>query len=162
MTSQSAQDQASREDEFIETLSRHQEGLNESVSEATSHVDERICRGEELLKAQSERLQDSQATQLRLYYKGPSPEMSRRFAQDTNEGGGSPPTPRAESIGVRLTQHNTTCTRGCPCACHKQRRSSTPAFWERIVGKVFVDYAGLPIFSQRCNIPSCTRDNLLI
>jgi hypothetical protein len=120
-------------------------------------VDERIGRVEELLKAQSERFQDSQSIQPEPYYKAPPPYMRRRSSQGSNKAGGSPPTPRAESIGVRITRHITTCTRGCPCACHKQRRSSTPALLERIIGQIFVDYAGLPIFSQKCNIPTCTK-----
>ncbi len=157
MTSQSAQDQDGMKDEFIETLSRHQEGLKESVSEVASQVDERIGRVEELSKAQSERFHESQSTQLGPCFKGHSPCMRRRSSQGTNKVGGSPPTPRAESIGVRVIKHISTCTRGCPCACHKQRRSSTPALLERIIGQIFVDYAGLPILSQKCNIPSCTK-----
>ncbi len=77
MASQSAQDQAGMEDEFIETLSRHQEGLRESVLQ----VDQRIGRVEELLKAQSKRLQDDQSTQLGPFYKAPPPYQRRKSSQ---------------------------------------------------------------------------------
>ncbi|KAH6673063.1 ankyrin repeat-containing protein [Halenospora varia] len=156
-TSQFAQEQAGMKDGFIETLSRHQEGLKASVSHVASQVDKRIVRVEELLKVQSERLQDSQPTQLGPYYKAPPPYRGRRSTQYSNKGGGSPRTPRAESIGVRVMQQITTCTRGCSCACHKQRRFASPALLERIIGQIFVDCAGLPIFSQKCNVPNCTR-----
>ncbi len=110
------------------------------MSEVASQIDDRIDKVEALLKTQSERLQESQSSQLVLpYKKAPSPYM--RWG-----------------IGARVTPRIVTCTRGCPCACHKHRRSSSPALLERIIGQIFVDYAGLPIFRQECNILTCTKE----
>ena len=157
MTSQFAHDQASAKEYFIETLSHEQEGPEESMSEVTSQVDQRIGRDEELLKAQSEHYQDSLSTQLVSYHKVPPPHLRQTSSRGSNKGDGSPPIPRAEGIDLRVTQDITTCARGCPCACHKRSKSSSPVILERIIGQMFVDYAGLPIFSKKSNITVCTK-----
>jgi hypothetical protein len=83
--------------------------------------------------------------------------MRRRSSKGLNKGGRPLLTPRAKSIGVWVTQHISTYTCGCPCACHKQRRSFTPALLERIIRQIFVDYTGLLIFSPKCNVLTCIK-----
>lgn len=56
---------------------------------------------------------------------------------------------RPEAVGVRLTQYASICHAGCICACHPQTKSSTPGFMDRVLGQLFVGYAGMPLLSQK-------------
>ncbi|KAI9772906.1 MAG: hypothetical protein M1840_008788 [Geoglossum simile] len=149
VTSQSAQGQNDLRYEFLGSLSQHQNDLRESVSQMYHQVDQRIGRVEEILRAQSERLEASQYTQL-----GP---LKRRAPRIPNKGSEFPKLARSEGVGVRVTQFAIACRPGCPCACHSQGRSVTPALIDRVLGRLFVGYAGLPFLSPKCDSDACEK-----
>ena len=51
------------------------------------------------------------------------------------------------------------CKRPCSCVCHRQGCLQSARWLENIVGSLFVGYAGLPLFFNRCNIKSCRRSS---
>jgi hypothetical protein len=49
------------------------------------------------------------------------------------------------------------CQGWCPCGCHAQqkRRAMQSGITEKLMGKLFVGYTGLPLFNKPCNFQSC-------
>lgn len=45
--------------------------------------------------------------------------------------------------------------RRCLCRCHQVTTMATPGDWSRILGRLFVGYAGLPLPSKKCDRKSC-------
>lgn len=43
----------------------------------------------------------------------------------------------------------------CLCQCHQVTTMATPGDWSRILGRLFVGYAGLPLLSKKCDRKSC-------
>ncbi|PLB48481.1 ankyrin [Aspergillus steynii IBT 23096] len=64
---------------------------------------------------------------------------------------------QSEGMGVRVTPFVVTCRSGCPCVCHLQKKSSSPALLNRVLGRLFVGYAGLPLFSPKCSVGTCRK-----
>lgn len=56
-----------------------------------------------------------------------------------------------EGMGIRLNHFATTCEKGCACACYKRTASETPSFVNRVLGRAFFKYAGLPFNTPKCN-----------
>ncbi len=139
ITTQSSQQQIALKDEFMSSL---------------ASVDERIARVEEMLRAQADQLQVNQFKQVgSLYNVSASPR--RRSSPSTN----SIPTQsaRSEGLGIRVTPCIGACRSGCPCTCHLQQKSTTPAILNRVLGQLFVGYAGLPALSPKCSIEGCQK-----
>lgn len=64
----------------------------------------------------------------------------------------------ASSIRVQAFQYKTAvCRSGCPCACHLKREVQSPGVVGRVIGQLFLGYAGLPLTSQKCDLDSCQR-----
>lgn len=131
--------------------SQQQVALQDNFLSGLAAVDERIARVEEMLREQADQVQASQFKQV-----GSSYDMS------TTRKIRAPPkkelyttTTRSEGMGVRVTPFVVTCRAGCPCACHLQQKSSSPALLNRVLGRLFVGYAGLPLFSPKCNSSAC-------
>ena len=51
------------------------------------------------------------------------------------------------------------CERPCSCICHRQGCLQSARWLENIVGSLFVGYAGLPRFFNKCDIKSCRRSS---
>jgi len=47
------------------------------------------------------------------------------------------------------------CEGSCKCSCHFRFRYRTPQLLDRVVGALFVGYAGLPLLRPTCNIGTC-------
>ncbi|KAF2238519.1 ankyrin [Viridothelium virens] len=118
-------------------------------------MDSRIDEMMGLLKSQSDRLQEDYTTQLGLHYG--SPTYRRRKSTRNNIEEGPQPIPKPEGVSVRLSQYSSVCRPGCPCLCHTYRMSSTPTIADRLLGQLFVGYAGLPVVSRRCNLEACRK-----
>ena len=144
-TSQSAQSQTAMQGRLESSLSRHH-------NELAAQVDQRLDGVEELLRAQAVQLQVNQYNQLGPFY-GHRASYSKQRRQRERE---KPKDKVGDSIGIRVSQY-TSCRPGCPCDCHLQRKSALPAMVDRIVGQLFVSYAGLPLLSGRCNTDSCEK-----
>jgi hypothetical protein len=148
VTSQSAQEQNILRDEVLGGL-----------AEVYRQVDQRIGRVEEMLKIQSDQIQASQLNQLGPFYRAPPPHR-RRFPRATSTDSEPPKPARSEGVGIRVTQYAIACQPGCPCACHSRRGSATPALVDRILGQLFVGYAGLPVISPKCDTDACEKPQI--
>lgn len=117
-------------------------------------VDQRIARVEEVLQAQANQVEASQNRQVGATYDMSTTRKERPppYTKEVHT-----PAAQSEGMGVRVTPFVLTCRSGCPCACHLQQKSSTPALLNRVFGRLFVGYTGLPIFSPKCSVSTCTK-----
>ncbi|KAJ4287018.1 hypothetical protein N0V90_012899 [Kalmusia sp. IMI 367209] len=157
ITSRSAHDQTEIRAEFHDSLSSHHDSLFESVSEIYQQVDERIGRMEDMLKEQADRLHAQQDMQLSRACGSPPPYRRRSSGQRSLASLEAVKQARADAVGIRVARTSSACRPGCPCACHSQKKSDTPAALERVVGRLFVGYAGLPFVSQKCTFSNCAK-----
>lgn len=136
LTTQSSQEQLALSTKFMATI---------------AGVDERIARVEKMLLAQSLQLQANQFAQVGSTYtrrkRVPSPRHETATAPAQATGG----------IGVRVRPYVVTWHTGCLCACHSQKRSSTPAILNSLLGRLFIAYAGRPVLSPECDNQECRR-----
>jgi hypothetical protein len=156
VATRSHEEQTVFRDTFLQGLAGHQEDLKESLGKSYEQVEQRISRVEEMLRVQSEQFQVSQSARLQLPSSRPFP-RPRRLSQEEIKRRASRSPARSEGVGVRVTQYATVCRPGCSCSCHSQQRSATPRLVDRVLGKLFLGYAGLPIFSPRCNTDTCEK-----
>ena len=64
------------------------------------------------------------------------------------------------SLKVRLqTLQRRFCNPSCRCYCHKTQRIASPGFLERLVGKLFLGYAGLSSVFRSCTVLECRQDS---
>ena len=155
LTSQSVQDQSTIHQEFGSSLSRHHTTIEDSLAMVYQQVDKRIGSVEKLLKDQSAQLQADQFHQMGPYYRHRSPSPKR-----TPRAPGLAPKPSrvtdSQAVGVRVSQY-VACSPGCPCACHTPSKAATPGLLDRVVGQMFVGYAGLPLLGSKCDTLSCVK-----
>lgn len=64
---------------------------------------------------------------------------------------------QSNAFGVQVTHHTLTCRPGCSCACHSLQKASSPGILNRILGQLFIGYAGLPYISPKCNNETCKK-----
>lgn len=155
VSSQSALGQITMQDEIKTSLVHHQDNMTESLSKVYQQVDQRIGHVEAMLKAQSIQFQANQNNQIGNSY-GQVPYHTQRPPQTSGRQSQYPNYPRDETVSVRVTQ-NTGCRLACSCTCHKKRSSTTPGLVDRVLGQMFVGYAGLPLLSPKCDTDSCKK-----
>jgi ankyrin repeat protein len=154
VSSSSVRNQANMEENLHNSLARHRHDLAESLTHIYQKVDQRIGNVEELLQAQTAQLQISQFNQLRTSYgRQPSYSRSTRVSRQPTQH----EVKSSEDIGMKVTRY-AMCVRGCSCRCHTQTRSSTPGLVDRILGQMFIGYAGLPLMSGKCDTESCEKN----
>lgn len=64
----------------------------------------------------------------------------------------------ATDDGLRiLISQRAPCRSWCPCKCHAQRKAkmTMTGFVERLLGAIFVGYAGFPILNAPCDFRGC-------
>lgn len=64
----------------------------------------------------------------------------------------------ATDDGLRiLISQRAPCRSWCPCKCHAQRKAkmTMPGFAERLLGTMFVGYAGFPMLNAPCDFRGC-------
>lgn len=132
--------------------SQKQITTNEKYVTTLAGIDERISRVEEMLIKQSQQLQASQFKQVKASYNAP-PQVKRRPSSIEHENHSS--HTQVGDLNLRVTPYIVSCRVGCKCACHSHQRSSTPALLNNVLGRLFVEYAGLPVFSPRCDDEIC-------
>jgi ankyrin repeat protein len=134
--------------------SQEQLTLKTNFLNGLAAVDERIARVEEMLRVQADQVKASQLTQVGSTY---DMSTARRRQVLPSTKADYPISSRSDGIGIRVTPFSTTCRSGCPCACHLHQKKSSPAVVGRILGRLFVGYAGIPIFSPKCTVQSCNK-----
>jgi hypothetical protein len=160
VTAQIPQEQNSIRDDVLTSLAKHHDSLTQAFEQRINQaVEQRISEVGDMMKVQSEQFQTNQNNQIGPLYRGPPPSYRRRKSSSTSTSSKKSPA-RAEGVGVRVSQYTSTCRPGCICACHAHRRSNTPSFVDRVLGQMFVGYAGLPVISPKCDGPACEKSQV--
>ena len=156
--SQTSQERILFRKEILSNLTSHQDNIVNHLNEVYRQVDERIANVEGVLKTQS-------------YESRPSPSRSTGVIQKPRPTGrkwkfqsfpGIPITEdsactRSEGVRVRLDRYISTCPVACNCICHATTKASTPAMIDRVLGQLFIGYAGLPLLNPRCDAEGCRK-----
>ncbi|CAG8018580.1 unnamed protein product [Penicillium salamii] len=135
--------------------SQQQIALKDNFLNGLAAVDQRIARVEDMLRTQSHQVQASQFTQVGTSYDMSTARRQRPSPSIKKER--QPATIRSEGVGIRVTPFAVTCRTGCPCSCHVQQKTTSPALLNRVLGRLFVGYAGLPLFSPKCDLEACRK-----
>jgi hypothetical protein len=159
MTSQTAEEHDGLRSDVINSLALHQDGVQTSVHQVYELVDQRIAKVEEMLRAQADQVQTGQSSQFGPLYRAP-PMDRRRSSREAIVKMQSLQPARSEGVRVRLSQSTSTCRPGCRCVCHASRKSATPALVDRVLGKLFIGYAGLPLLSAKCDNEECQKSQV--
>lgn len=112
-----------------------------------------------MLKTHIDQVQTGQPRQIGPPYR-PRPMNQRQPHPQATASFQLLPLARPESVRTRLNQYASTCRPGCHCACHASRTSATPAFVDRVLGKLFIGYTGLPLLSTKCDVEECKRSQV--
>ena len=159
VTSQTVEEHTHLRNSILNSLPLHQNGVKTSLHHTYKQVDQRIAKVEEMSKAQADQVQKSQSTQA-----GPldrAPPMDRRRPSPEVTASSLPLRPaRFEGVCVRLQQYASICRPGCHCVCHVSRTSATPALVDRVLGRLFIGYAGLPLISAKCDVEECEKSQV--
>jgi hypothetical protein len=159
MTSQTAEEHDGLRNDVINTLALHQDGVQTSLHQVYEQVDQRIAKVEEMLRAQADQVQTGLPSQFGPLYRAP-PINRRRSSREAIVKMQSLPPARSESVGVRLSQSAATCRPGCRCICHASGKSAMPTLVDRVLGKLFIGYAGLPLLSAKCDNEECQKSQI--
>ncbi|KAL9023988.1 MAG: hypothetical protein Q9196_006841, partial [Gyalolechia fulgens] len=152
------QTQGMREDVML-NLAQHNAGLQTSINHVYDIVDQRIAKVEDMIKKQGDRLQSEQSTQIGPYLRPILAERRRRSSKSASRLNALQPS-RSEGVRIRLNQYASNCSSNCRCACHISKRSSTPTVVDRILGQMFVGYAGIPLLNAKCDVAECDKSQI--
>ena len=156
-SSQTTQERTLLREEILSGLASHRDGVIDHLNHVYRQVDERIAKVEGVLTAQSDEARLSPLRSMKVIQK-PRP-TSRKWKLQRSPG--IPTTEnsctRSEGVRVRLNRYITTCPVACNCICHTTAKASTPAMIDRVLGQLFVGYAGLPFLNARCDAEGCTK-----
>lgn len=154
-SSNESDEQTTFRDNFPTQLAQQQAALTSTVDGSMQKVDERVSNIEHLLIAQAAKLDQFTASDRMPTMKDSSMVRQRRK--------NARPLPENmmvsnKAVGVRVnTQFGPGCRVGCPCSCHSETKSTTSEYFDRIVGRLFLGYAGLPLVNARCDSTACAR-----
>ena len=144
VTAQSSRNQINLQDNLIQNVALGQQ------------VDQRVGRVIDLLEAQSKLWHEGHTTQLG-FAAGAASSHQRRRRTKHGPKGGSQEIAQSDGMGVRVLQHTFSCRPGCSCPCHDYKKTTSPAIVDRLLGQLFVGYAGLPFFSPKCSSQMCQK-----
>jgi hypothetical protein len=157
-TTTSSEEDATFRTELLATVDTHHEKLSTSITNSWSQVNERILRIEDLLRAQMMQLELQQAMQMGTMY---GLQRGRRNSRSLIDQQAQEKTRRLSNsspLAIRVsTQVRTIRCIGCPCACHSETCAHTPRLFDRMLGQLFIGYAGLPLTRSKCDVATCDR-----
>jgi hypothetical protein len=169
VTSSIPQQQSLFRNDVLTSLARHHDSLAQVMEERLEQklgqlFQERLDNVTDLIRLQSTQFQGNQNSQLPPTYLESVPLRLRRpsaHKKTKTKSHNSPPskaaTPSTTGVFVRVAQYLSVCRPACPCACHTEAKSTTPTFINRVVGRLFVGYAGVPLLSPKCNSKECEK-----
>ena len=152
------QTQGMREEVML-NLAQHHNGVQSSISHVYDKVDQRIAKVEEMIQQQGHQLQIQQTMQIGPYLR-PRPAGRRRPSSDSASRLNALQPSRSKGVRIRLNQYTSSCNSDCRCACHTSKRSSTPTVVDRILGQLFVGYAGIPLLNDKCDVSECDKSQI--
>ena len=158
VNSQTAQERALLRKEILSDLASHRDCVGDHLNELYRQVDERIAKVEGVLKAPPDEARPSPLRSMTVNHKARP--MDRKWINQCSQE--LPATkdinnPRSEGLRVRLRRQTSSCPVGCNCICHAARKASTPAMVDRVLGQLFVGYAGLPLLTGKCDAEGCRK-----
>lgn len=155
VTCQSAQGQSIMQKDLETSLAHHQDRPENSLAIVYQQVDQRIGKVEQLLESQSAQLQADQYHQMGPFYRHRSP-SPRGGLRRPGPASRASKAHDSQAVSMRVSQY-AACRPGCQCACHRPSRASTPGLLDRVIGRVFMNYAGLPLRGRECDTNSCEK-----
>ena len=139
--------------DVLTSLAYHHESLVGVIEQRIGQVvEQRIDRVADQIKAQSEQFRTDQIQQVGTSYQAPPP-YRRRSSRKASQS-------RSEGVAFRLNQYSYGCRPGCACACHTQRKVQSSSMVNRVLGQIFVGYAGLPVLSAKCDTTACEKSQV--
>lgn len=156
--SHESEDQTNFRLSVSQELAQYHSTLSQSVDQSVQKVDQRISKIEELLMAQAMGVDKSQ-------FPTSVPEAQPTAVAMRRRPQGVIPSPKAEkmalenqAIGVRVRRSlSLHCRPDCTCSCHSEHTSNTPGYLDRIMGRLFLGYSGIPSLITRCDSSICQR-----
>ena len=158
VNSQTAQERALLRREILSSLASHRDGVVDHINGLYHRLDERIANVEGVLKATPD---EAQPSPLRSMMETPKarptdrkwiPQRSQKLPATKDID-----IPRSEGLRIRLRRRTSSCPVGCNCICHITRKASTPAMVDRVLGQLFVGYAGMPFLTAKCDAEGCRK-----
>ncbi|KAK2882614.1 hypothetical protein FQN49_000186 [Arthroderma sp. PD_2] len=127
--------------------------LQGHLMSSLTHVDARVARVEELLRAQAQRVKEDQFTQVGPRYNVVAARRrvsySKKAAESRNR--------QSEGYSTGVTPYRLRCAPSCTCACHTQQKTASPGLLNRLFGQMFIGYSGIPYLSPSCDVNTCTK-----
>lgn len=159
VNTQAAEEHQGLRNDVIKTLAEHHDGVQTSLRQVYDQVDQRIAQVEDMVKKQSDQVQYEQSVQFGSLYRPLLTNQRRRSSETALRLKAIQPA-RSEGVRIRLNQYASTCQFDCRCVCHTSKRSSTPAIVDRVLGQLFVGYAGIPLLNDKCDASECQKSQI--
>lgn len=158
-SSQKSDAQSDARDELSKDLAQYHDALVRTVdnsSQKIDKVDARINRLEELLMAQAAVIDKTQFRGFVPKDEDLAVTIRRRTTGGISLADAEKSASSKQAVGVRVKKTvGPVCRPGCPCICHDERKSNSPGYIDRIIGRLFVGYSGLPFLNARCDSARC-------
>ncbi|KAI9691740.1 MAG: hypothetical protein M1822_007812 [Bathelium mastoideum] len=139
-TTTSSEEDAAFRTELLATVDTHHEKLSTSITNSWSQVDKRISGIEDLLQTQMMQLESQQAMQMGTMYGLPS---GRRRSRPLIDQQAQEKTRRLSNSSALVVRAST--------------QGPAVELFDRVLGQLFVGYAGLPLTSSKCDVATCER-----
>jgi hypothetical protein len=123
-------------------------------------VDERLDRVEALIRAQSAEMHASQVSHIGPLYSNVGPPAKQNRVRAVSPASVARIRSSSTSVRIRLRQAHETCQSSCICSCHVVSNSESPSLLDRMLGKMFITFSGLPFLSSKCDSETCARKQI--
>ena len=134
--------------------------VEDSINQKYSQVDERLDRVEALIRAQSTEMHASQASHIGSLYSNAAPPAKQNRVRAVSPASVARIRSNSTSVRVRLRQAHQTCQSSCICSCHVVSNKQSPSLLDRMLGKMFIAYSGLPFLGTKCDSETCARGQI--
>lgn len=158
-STQAAEGNQGLRDEVMDRLAQHHDSVRTSLHQVYSQVDQRIAKVEDIINKQGEQAHAEQIMQFGSVY-GALPPNGRRRSSDTALRLKALQPARSEGVRIRLKQYASSCQFDCRCTCHTSKRSTSPAIMDRVLGQLFIAYAGVPLLNDKCDASECEKSQI--
>ncbi|KAH8645547.1 ankyrin repeat-containing domain protein [Tricladium varicosporioides] len=136
--------------------------INQFLKQNSQFFDERIAALEQVLVEQFSQLQNNIKSEMgtrllqnpaRALKSSMNAGVSRELARRNSKSSAS-----INGLRIRTAYYTgRTCQVECRCNCHSSFGLRTPNVVEPMIGRLFVGYAGIPLFRPKCNDTHCRK-----
>ena len=157
-SSRDSNEQADLRVHISKDLAEYHATVTDTVNQNIGKVDQRISRIEQLLMAQATVIAKSQYPDSMLKSQQTAVALRQRAQSDGFPMDAEKSTLASQVVGIRVKKNvGPSCRPGCLCNCHIERKSNTSGHFDRVVGRLFVGYSGLPLLNSSCDSATCQR-----